>query len=354
MNTDTAGKWPSLTQLGNAFVDGLLGLATGDAFGVPFEFLSRAQVRAIDPTEMVGKEDNLPFQSRWGGRIPRGAWSDDTSMTVAAMQSIIDHHGKVDYTDIMEQFRQWWYQRKYTALDFPFGLGGNINSAMNRYLVGIPALECGGTGFMDNGNGALMRMFPFSMLCIFSDCTDAETMQRIHRAARITHGHEISTMSCCVYTFFLQECLRHGDPRLALQKSVLDRLAAYENTFTPDTVYAHKSLFRLASGESFDPEEIPETGYVVDSLVTAVYSLVKTGSYEDAIRMAVSFGYDTDTNAAITGSVAGATYGIEQIPTRWLQVLKKKDELIQIGEQFVKVVFEEKGAMRCSNLSDNT
>ena len=43
--------------------------------------------------------------------------------------------------------------------------------------------------------------------------------------------------------------------------------------------------------------------------------------------MAVSFGYDTDTNAAITGSIAGAMYGQDQIPERWLNQIKKKGYL---------------------------
>ena len=63
-----------------------------------------------------------------------------------------------------------------------------------------------------------------------------------------------------------------------------------------------------------------------------------TDNYEDAVKMAVSFGYDTETNAAITGPVAGANYGMDHIPERWLNVLKKKEELIQIGQAFSKYV----------------
>ena len=54
--------------------------------------------------------------------------------------------------------------------------------------------------------------------------------------------------------------------------------------------------------------------------------------------MAGNFGYDTDTNAAITGSIAGAMYGKSQIPDRWINTVRKKDYLIQIGEQFKAVV----------------
>ena len=61
----------------------LLGQAVGDAFGVPVEFLSREEVRLLDLRDMAGADTNPGFFSRWGNRIPKGSWSDDTSMTVA-------------------------------------------------------------------------------------------------------------------------------------------------------------------------------------------------------------------------------------------------------------------------------
>ena len=44
---------------------------------------------------MVGLEDKLPFQSRWGQIIPSGSWSDDTSMTVSAMETITKDKGEI-------------------------------------------------------------------------------------------------------------------------------------------------------------------------------------------------------------------------------------------------------------------
>jgi ADP-ribosyl-[dinitrogen reductase] hydrolase len=97
---------------------------------------------------------------------------------------------------------------------------------------------------------------------------------------------------------------------------------------------AHKLLFREITEKDFDPDCIPESGYVVDSLTVAVYSILHTDNYKDAVMMAVNFGYDTDTNAAITGSIAGAMYGSSGIPQGWLDALRKKEELIRIGEKF--------------------
>ena len=315
-------------------VDGLIGLATGDAFGVPVEFLSRDTVRKIDLQDMVGNDTPLVIPSRWGELIPSGSWSDDTSMTIAAMYSIIIHHGEIDYDDIMRQFLSWWDNGEYSSLAYPFGLGTNISNALARFRKGTPALACGGKEMMDNGNGALMRIFPFSMYCIMNNLGEEETLTIIRQAAGITHGHEINAMSCYLYTLFLDECLRTHNPDFAYRYAINTNTSRFADIFSAEAFHAHELLFSQLISRSFDPDGIPESGYVVDSLAIAIYSLLHTDNYRDAVRMAVNFGYDTDTNAAITGSIAGAMYGRHQIPDEWLKALKKKDQLLTIGRLF--------------------
>jgi ADP-ribosylglycohydrolase len=62
--------------------------------------------------------------------------------------------------------------------------------------------------------------------------------------------------------------------------------------------------------------------------------LLNTDNYKDLILKAVNLGRDTDTIGAIAGGLAGAFYGVEQIPAEWLDVLKKKDYLIQTATDF--------------------
>ena len=318
----------------NPVVDGLIGLAVGDAFGVPVEFLSREEVQKINLQDMVGVDSLLSFTSRWSELIPKGAWSDDTSMTIATMSSIIENYAQIDYDDIMYQFLRWWGIGEYSSLDFPFGLGLTIGKALDRYKKGTPAIQCGGTNIRDNGNGALMRMFPFSMYCILKNYSDEETLKLIRKAAGLTHGHEINAMSCFIYTLFLRECIRTRNPERAYNLVFSNAARYYVQLFSEEAVQAHSILLNTNFNRSFDSNCIPESGYVVDSLAIAVYSVLKTNNYEDAIKTAVNFGYDTDTNAAITGSIAGPIYGIDQIPERWKNVLKKREELLHLGEQF--------------------
>lgn len=320
-------------NLKNTVFGGLLGLAVGDAFGVPAEFLSRKEVCRLGLNDMAGCDTDPVIPSRWGEIIPAGAWSDDTSMTVAAIASLIDSRGSPDYGDVMDRFVRWWENGEYCAVaGSPFGLGGCVARALARYRRGVPAVECGGTGFGENGNGSLMRIFPFSMLCLARALDDDRTFRLISDASGITHAHDISKMSCFIYTLFLRECLQTKDPRAAYEavskESGREFSEFYGKYFSEDAIEAVRSIRKI------DPTAIGENGYVVNSLKIALYSLVHTDSYGDAVRMAVNFGYDTDTNGAITGSIAGSMYGTENIPVRWLARLKRREALEKTAEAF--------------------
>ena len=318
--------------------DALLGEAVGDAFGVPVEFLSRAEVRAIHPRDMLGSDSACPVHSRWGDRIPRGSWSDDTSMTVASMDSFIRNGGRIDYPDQMTCFLRWWDEKEYCCLDYPFGLGGNISAAMERFRRGTPALKCGGKTILDNGNGALMRILPFSLYCIFNELNEDETAEISGNGSAITHGHEISRMCCFLWTEFLRSLVNgreaESDCRDSLN-SAIDHIESLpcEKWFSSATLDDLRKITKKKTRELTE-RDIRETGYVVDTLYTAFYSLYHADDYETSILNAVGLGYDTDTAAAVTGTAAGILYGTESIPERWLNILREKDYLEKTALDF--------------------
>ena len=128
---------------------GLLGLATGDALGVPVEFCEKSRLKKDPVTDMRG----------WGTHSqPPGTWSDDTGMTLAALDSLA---GGFDPEDMMLCFSRW-RGGEYWPYGEVFDVGIATEQAISRYRSGIPALLCGGRGERDNGNGSLMRMLPIA------------------------------------------------------------------------------------------------------------------------------------------------------------------------------------------------
>jgi ADP-ribosyl-[dinitrogen reductase] hydrolase len=79
---------------------------------------------------------------------------------------------------------------------------------------------------------------------------------------------------------------------------------------------------RLTLGARVEPPR--GSGYVVDSLWSAIDCLLTTTDYEACVRRAIMLGNDTDTTACIAGGLAGLLYGYEAIPSRWIEILKGK------------------------------
>ena len=85
--------------------DSIIGFAIGDALGVPAEFKSRRELK------LYPIEDMIPDRNY---NIPAGTWSDDTSMTLATLDSIILKK-EIDVNNIADRFLEWFRNSKYTA-----------------------------------------------------------------------------------------------------------------------------------------------------------------------------------------------------------------------------------------------
>lgn len=79
-------------------------------------------------------------------------------------------------------------------------------------------------------------------------------------------------------------------------------------------------------------------GDVVDSLEASLWFLLNTDNYKDSVLTAVNLGGDTDTIAAITGSMSGIIYVMKAIPKQWLEKLMRIDYLIYLSKKFESAV----------------
>lgn len=256
----------------------IYGFAVGDALGVPFEFKIRGRFHCRD---MIG-------YGTWNQ--PAGAWSDDTSMTLATCDSIREK-GKIDYNDLAQKFIDWRFDSWYTATGKVFDCGYTTNGALEFMRHGVPVLSCGGAGEYDNGNGSLMRMLPLA----FIDCTDEE----IKNVSSLTHAHNTATKICVEYVQITRGLLAG--------KNLVETFG--------ESYYIYKHA----------PESvIYSTGYVVDTFSAAKWALINSTSYTDCVLKAVNLGGDTDTIGAIAGGWAGILYGYKSIPKTWIRQLKNK------------------------------
>jgi ADP-ribosyl-[dinitrogen reductase] hydrolase len=87
----------------------------------------------------------------------------------------------------------------------------------------------------------------------------------------------------------------------------------------------------------FEPYPGLATGYVVDTLQTVFHNFFRSRSFEECIINTVNQGGDADTTGAIAGGLAGAYYGLEEIPRRWQKKMDRRvlTELADLAVQLV-------------------
>lgn len=292
--------------------------------GVPYEFSERKKY-------IVDKNGGIA--SHRGHDQEPGVWSDDTSLSLCMLDSLALG---LDYGDMMDKFLLWLEHGEYSANGEVFDVGRTTKAALKRYKKGIEPCECGGIELWDNGNGALMRMFPIALYlhnqekyCCKSINEDINEI--VCNAASLTHAHPINLIACNIYVEITRYILGNESLRNAIRKGIVNVFGFYQEK--KKYLQYFKVYTRLIQIDNFDKillENIKSSGYVVDTLEAAIWCLLTTSNYRDCILRAISLGDDTDTIASIAGGIAGVYYGLESIPVEWMEILVNKGEIWRI------------------------
>lgn len=296
------------------WLNGIMGAVVGDALGVPYEFKKRGTFECIGMKE-YGTHG-----------MPKGTWSDDSSMIFATMDSIADN-GKIVADDIMERFTRWLDNAEYCAFDKVFDCGITVKEAIREGKA--PSDE------MSNGNGSLMRILPVCLFAVEHNIHPIRVKKLIHEVAGLTHGHVRSKVACGLYYTFVFEIL---NKELGTKSDLYDRLQRgidmgqilYKRS---DELQYYSRMFDMDAFKELPESEIRSSGYVVDSLEAAVWCLLNTESYEECMKKAVNLGEDTDTVACIAGGLAGLYYGYDSIPKEWIDEIKRLDYVKEMIER---------------------
>lgn len=314
----------------NSLYYAIIGGIVGDAFGVPYEFLSKANVKKIITSKMIGNGTH-------NKKI--GTWSDDTSMTLCLLDSIADCK-ELNLKDIMDKFALWKDKDFYTV-DGLFDIGNSCSQAIETWQNGHTSPEnCGGKQEYDNGNGSLMRILPLVFYLRKNNFVDNGMISRqgldcIHSVSSLTHGHICSLVGCDIMCNLFNMIL-DGKSKDYIKNHILD----FTKIYTQEEKNAlHKYYDFIVNADIFNlknDENVTGSGYIVDTIKTVLYAFYNTNNYKDCIITAVMQGVDTDTTASIAGTIAGAFY--KDIPNEWIENVRSKDFIYSIIEKFEKVV----------------
>ncbi len=317
-----------MTDNTNIWLNGIMGVVVGDALGCPVQFESRDEVARHPVTGMRG----------YGTfNLPEGSWTDDSSLTIALLESI-RRTGKIDLDDIMENFMKWLYNGEFTPYGESYDIGRGTMQAINRYRKNRNAKNCGGDEEWNNGNGSLMRIMPACLYCSVMESSgmysDRDAIDAIHSVGGLTHAHIRSNIACGLYLFMAKYILfREGSLQERIQEGLTQGFAFYESYLADkENLHYYDRLKDLEAFKSLPADKIKSTGYVVDALEAAVWSLITTDRFDQALLKAVNLGDDTDTVGAIAGGLAGLYYGYDSIPEEWLSAIKRREWIEEMCE----------------------
>ncbi|WP_435348525.1 ADP-ribosylglycohydrolase family protein [Haloarchaeobius sp. HRN-SO-5] len=290
----------------------LLGLACGDALGRPVEFRSADAIAAEH-----GRLTDMGGDGTWGQ--PAGTITDDTEQALCIARSLVER-GAFDPADVADRFVGWYDTG-------PFDIGTMTRKSLQALKRGQAWDEAGQQVWRESaegsnaGNGSVMRCPPLAL----AYPTDLETLVQVSRqSSTITHADPRCTHGCAVLNLTIAGFLRdESDP--------LSTALARVRSDAPDELVT--ALDPLARRE--DVGSLSTSGYVVHSLQTALHDALSADSAEEAIVTAVNRGGDADTIGAIAGAVAGARFGVDDLPDRWLSAIDERRELEELATQLL-------------------
>ncbi len=274
-----------------------LGFACGDALGATVEFMS---------PKLIQKRYGVHRDIIGGGwlHLEAGQITDDTQMSLVLGQAIVDHQGW-DIRAVADNFVAWMESD-------PPDIGNTCRRGLIRYrdsgeVFGLPRDD-------DAGNGACMRNLPVVLATLNRpDYFSEWSLQQ----SRITHNHPLSNAATLTLGRIVNQLINGLDMDACKQE--VELLISQHGEF------------------AYNPYPGKASGYIVDTVQTVLHYFFSTDSFESCLIATVNQGADADTTGALVGMLAGAKYGVEQIPERWL---KQLEPLVadQIRQQTVELI----------------
>jgi ADP-ribosyl-[dinitrogen reductase] hydrolase len=279
----------------------LLGLAVADALGGAVEFRPRDDLDRAFPQGVREITGGGPH------RLDPGEYTDDTHMALAIARAATPEG--FDFDQVAANYVVWYCAG-------PKDIGIATANALSLIASGVPWQEAGErlqARSVDGvaGNGTVMRCAPVALR--FPHDRPAREFAAIE-TSRMTHADPRATWGAVALTNAVAHLVNGGSR---------DDLVAAAIDGVPEA----RVVAAIVDAPAMTRDQVRSGGYVLDTLGAAFWSVLGTETAEEAIVTAVSLGGDADTTGAVAGALAGAMYGEDALPGRWLAVLQDCDEI---------------------------
>jgi ADP-ribosylglycohydrolase len=333
----------------------IYGGAVGDALGAPVEFLSLAEIRArFGPSGLTEYVEQPP------------AFTDDTQMTLWTAEGVLRAHnrwlerGIVSVSAVVANaYQRWYYTQTHDGFDL--AASPSDSSDLSGWLIREPgiygrrspgssclkALQQGSPVTDSKGCGGVMRIAPLAVASV------GEPFQLACDVAAITHGHPSGYLSAGALALILARLMDEG----SLDAGIDDALLALQGASGGEEVIsAIKRARELASKADASAEAVETlgTGWVAEealaiSLFCALCATREEGldCFRQGVVLAANHGGDSDSTAAITGTLLGTYLGMEAIPGELIFPVQGRELIERICEDLIRHFIAPPPAPKC-------
>jgi len=296
-----------------------LGLALGDAWGQPLEFLQGEAVRATP----VSLEPGV-FR-----------WTDDTHMSLYLAEAVLSlPPGPFDERVFGPAVGEHWLRWLHDPMMPSTAPGNACLRGVRKFEASRDWRSSGDPG--TDGCGAVMRIVPLALALEGAELTRAAQVQ-----AMLTHGHPNAVEAAVAACHLLRWTLEQGRFHVELVQRAITQL---RGTWARGGVVAEALLaaidFTARPGRRWLDEPSIPTGdggwRSASALGLAVASALYWGpDYATAVDKAARIHGDSDSVACLCGMLLGAAGGADSLPSAWLAPLPERERIIRLADELV-------------------
>ncbi|MET4158425.1 ADP-ribosylglycohydrolase family protein [Agromyces sp. PvR057] len=299
-------SFESTPTLMDRAIGAVLGSAAGDALGAPYEF-------------KPSLPDDVPVVFTAGGPWELGEWTDDTSMAVPILEALSRGDSLTDaavLARIAGAWKHWAVDAKDVGIQTRQVLGQTTFRSVDPFEVSEDDVRAAAKRVHDStgrsaGNGSLMRTGPVALGFLGDDAgVERALADAARRVSQLTHYETDAGDACVIWSLAIRHAIRTGayDVRTPVDALPEERRTRWHGF--------------LDVAEQTQPRDIPgSNGWVVAAMQAAWSAIhhaeVAGEGLQQTLERAVRCGNDTDTVAAIAGSLAGAKWGGSAVPAAW-------------------------------------
>ena len=297
----------------------MLGLAAGNALGVPVEGQSAHAIRrrfSGGVTEISPEERERP-------------WDDDLAQS-ALLAEVLAETDELDPESFAARLVVW-------AQENGRGIGTLTRSVIEELNSGRSSQEASRIAWERNpmsnaGNGAVMRCPPVALRHFRSG---VDLVRTARSSALVTHFDARCEWSTVVTSLATATCLG-GEPAPVGDMASATGAVGGGQGWLSDSIAQVTEAVQSVEGASLGALELDnpvDLGFTLKAMQVALWCTAQPGGFEETVVAVVNEGGDTDTNGAIAGAVMGARHGASSIPQRWLDNIADTGDLTKLADR---------------------